>query len=60
MSNVELLWKLVENGAVAGLVLFYDGRDEGDQFVPKLQVVLPGPGLFRIALRIVAAGFLEM
>ena len=59
MSDVQLLGELVEHRAVAGLVLLDHGGDQGDQLVPELQVVLPGTGLLRVTLAVVAARFLE-
>ena len=51
VSNVELLRELVEDGAVAGLVLLNNGSYQCDQAVPELKVVLPGPGFLRFSLR---------
>ena len=53
LSNVELLWELVENGSVRVLVLLDDGGDEGDQLVPELEVVQPRARVLRVPLSLV-------
>jgi hypothetical protein len=53
LSNVELLWELVEDGAIGALVLLNDGGDEGDELVPELQVVQPWAGVLGVPFGLV-------
>ena len=57
MTNVELLRELVEDRTVAVLVFLDNRGNEGDQLVPELKVVLPGPGLFQLSISASAASF---
>ena len=41
ICHVKLVWKLIEDGAVAVLVLFNDWRDQSNQLVPEFEVVQP-------------------
>jgi len=46
VTHVQLLRELIKYGSVAVLVLFDDRGEEGDQPVPKLEVVLSRTGVF--------------
>ena len=59
LSNVELLWELVEDGPVGALVLLNDGGDEGDELVPELQVVQPRASVLRVSLGLVGVNLIE-